>query len=106
MFLDNRRITIREVPDDVRISFGSCQAIFTNVLGIKRAAAKIVPKLLNFKQKHSRIDIAQEMLTTFNDDSDLLKKVITGGESWMYGYDIETKALSSQEKRPRPKKAR
>ena len=106
MFLDNRRITIREVPDDVRISFGSCQAIFTNVLGIKRAAAKIVPKLLNFKQKHSRIDIAQEMLTTFNDDSDLLTKVITGGESSMYGYDIETKALSSQEKRPRPKKAR
>lgn len=48
MILDNRRITIREVADDVGISFGSCQAIFTDVLGMKRAAAKIVPKLLNF----------------------------------------------------------
>ena len=42
------------------------------------------------------MDIAQEMLKTFNDDPDLLKMVITGDESWMYGYDIETKAQSSQ----------
>ena len=37
MILANRRITIREVAGDVGISFGSCQAIFTYVLGIKRA---------------------------------------------------------------------
>ena len=41
MILDNRRIT-REVPDEVGISFGSCQAIFTDVLSMKRVAAKIV----------------------------------------------------------------
>ena len=35
MILDNRRITIREVTDDFGISFGSFQAIFTEVLGIK-----------------------------------------------------------------------
>ena len=51
MILDNRQITIREVADDVGISFGSCQAILTDVLGMKRAAAKIVPELLNFQQK-------------------------------------------------------
>ena len=49
-------------------------------------------KLPSFKQKQHRIDIAQEMLTTFNDDPDLLKKVITGDESLVFGYDIETKA--------------
>ena len=32
MILHNRRIAIREVADDVDISFGSCQAIFTAVL--------------------------------------------------------------------------
>ena len=51
---------------------------------------------------------AQEMLRTFNDDPDLLKKIITGDESLVYDYDIETKAQSSQWKRPeepRPKKA-
>ena len=71
-------ITIREVADDVGIAFGSCQAILTNVLGMKRAAEKIVQKLL-------------KMLTMFNDVPDLLKKIITGDESKVYGYDIETK---------------
>ena len=52
---------------------------------------------------------AQEMLNDVNDDRDLLKKVITGDVSWVYFYDVETKAQSSQWKRtepPRPKKAR
>ena len=34
MILDNRRITIRKVVDDVDISFGSCQTIFTDSLGM------------------------------------------------------------------------
>ena len=41
MILNKRRIPIREVTDDVGISFGSCQAIFIDVLGMKRAAVKI-----------------------------------------------------------------
>ena len=45
MILKNRRITIREVADDVGISFGSCQAIFMDVLDMKRTATEIVPKL-------------------------------------------------------------
>ena len=52
IILDNRRI--REVADDISISFGSCQASFTAVLGLKRAANKIVRKLLNFEQKQHR----------------------------------------------------
>ena len=40
------------------------------------------------------MDIAQDMLMTFNDDPDLLKKVITGDELWVYGFDIATKAQS------------
>ena len=45
---------------------------------MKQAAAKIVQILVNY----SRTDIAQEILTRFNDDSDLLKKVVTN-HGWM-----------------------
>ena len=55
MILDNRRITFRDIADDVGISFDSCQAIFTDVLDMKHAAAKIVSKLQN---KHRRKHIA------------------------------------------------
>ena len=96
MILDKRRITIRKVAYDVGTSFGLCQAIFTNVVGIKRAAANIIPKLLNFKQKQRHMDFTQEVLTMFNDNPYLLKKVIPGDVSWVYGFDIETKAQSSQ----------
>ena len=65
MILDNRRITIIEVADDVGISFGLCQAIFMDALGMKRAARKLVPKLLNCEQKQRSMDIAQVMLATF-----------------------------------------
>ena len=51
MSLDNHRINIRAVADDVSTSCDSCQAIFMDVFGMKRAAAQIVPKLLNFEEK-------------------------------------------------------
>ena len=107
--MENRRITIREVAEDVGISVGSCHAILSDILGLKRVAAKFVSKLLNFDEKTRRMTIAQEMFNDVNDDSDLLKKVITGDESWVYGYNVETKAQSSEWKHtesPRPKKAR
>ncbi|UYV75390.1 hypothetical protein LAZ67_13000104 [Cordylochernes scorpioides] len=56
-----------------------------------------------------RMSIANEMLDSVRDDPNLLQRVITGDESWVYGYDVETKAQSSQWKllhEPRPKKAR
>ena len=70
---------------------------------MKRVAAKIILKLLNFEQRQRRIEIAQEMLTALNDDPDLFKKLITSDESWMYSYDIETETQSSEWKRPEEK---
>ncbi|CAK1601641.1 unnamed protein product [Parnassius mnemosyne] len=74
-----------------------------------RVAAKFVPNLLNFDQKQHRVNIAREMLDSVRDNPNVLQRVITGDESWVYGYDVETKAQSSQWKlphEPRPKKAR
>lgn len=71
--MKNHRITIREVADDVGISIGSCHEIFSNVLGLKRVAAKFVPKLLSFQQKQQRVVVIQESLNEVNDDAELLK---------------------------------
>ena len=48
MVMNDRRITIRDVADDVGISISTCHGIFSNVLGMKRVAAKFVPNLFNF----------------------------------------------------------
>lgn len=60
MVLANRRITVREVAEDLNISIGSCHSIFIKDLGMRRVAAKFVPKLLNCDQKQHRMNIANE----------------------------------------------
>ena len=42
------------------------------------------------------MDNAQEILKIFNNDPDLPKKAISGDDSWVYGYNIETKVQSCQ----------
>ncbi|UYV69995.1 hypothetical protein LAZ67_7001419 [Cordylochernes scorpioides] len=96
MILANRRITIREVAEDLNISIGSCHSIFINDLGMRRVAAKFLPKLLNCDQKQHRMNIAKEMLDSVRDDLNFLQRVITGNEAWFYGYDVETKVISME----------
>ncbi|KAG5307215.1 SETMR methyltransferase, partial [Acromyrmex insinuator] len=93
--LGNRRITVREVAEDLNISIGSCHSIFTNDLGMRRVAAKFVQNC-SISTKNS----IAELLDSVRDDPNVLQRVITGDESWVYGYDVETKAQSSQWKLP------
>jgi len=96
LILQNRRLTIREIAEDVGISFGSCQAILTEKLNMQRVAAKFVPRVLTEDQKANRVNISQELLDRVSVDENFLKTIVTGDETWVYGYDVETKAQSSQ----------
>lgn len=105
----NRRLTVREVADEVCISVGSCHAILTEKLEMRRVCAKFVPRLLTNEQKENRVSISQDMLANADADDNFLKNIITGDETWVFGYDVETKRQSSQwvgKGSPRPKKAR
>lgn len=105
----NRRLTVREVAQDVGISIGSCHEVLTEKLGMHRVSAKFVPRLLTEDQKENRVNICQELLERATNDENFMKTIITGDETWVYGYDVETKAQSSQwvgKNSPRPKKAR
>src|SRR5215475_1605402 len=105
----NRSLTVREVAEEVSISKTVCHEILTENLGMHRIAAKFVPRLLTGDQKQNRVDVSQELLDRANDDDNFLENIITGDETWVYGYDVETKVQSSQwvsKTSPRPKKAR
>jgi hypothetical protein len=47
-------------------------------------------------QKQQRVDVCTELRQLASDDETFLSRVITGDESWVYGYDPETKQKSSQ----------
>ena len=63
-------------------------------------SAKFVLWLLLPEQKDHRAAVANDLIQTATNEPDFLKKVITADESWVYGYDLETKAQSSQWKSP------
>ncbi|XP_049271908.1 histone-lysine N-methyltransferase SETMAR-like [Rhipicephalus sanguineus] len=105
----DRRVTMREIAEEVGISTFSAHSIMTEDLAMKRVAAKFVPELLTVEQKQLRVEVSHDMLDFTSSDSNFMNTIITGDESWVYGYDPETKSQSSQWKHftsPRPKKAR
>ena len=57
--------------------------------------AKLIPKLLTTEQKDLCSEIAEDNLEMVSDNENVLKKVITSDESWVYGYNPETKQQSS-----------
>ncbi|XP_008180994.1 daple-like protein [Acyrthosiphon pisum] len=67
---NNRRLTIREVAEDVEITYGLCQEILTNDLGMSRIAAKFVPLFLTDEQKQNQNTIAQELFERAESDLD------------------------------------
>jgi len=66
MLINNRKLTIRELAEDLNIAYGSIQDIIVNGLGLRRIAAKLVPKELNFMQKRDRVVIAKDMISKAN----------------------------------------
>ena len=75
---------------------------------MKCVMTKFVLWLLLPEQKEHCAVGANDLIQTTSNEPDFLKKVITRDTSWVYGYDLETKAQSSQWKlpgSPQPKKA-
>ena len=108
LVMQDRRVTVQELAEEVGISTGSVHSILTDDLTMWRVSAKFVPKLLTMQQKQLRLEVSQYMLDYANRDLEFPNIVTTGDESWVYGYDLETKTQSSQWKHstsPRPKKA-
>ena len=106
--LEDRHLMIQEIVAEEGISTGSVHSILTKDLNLRRVSAKFVPKLLTEQQKELWKEISVDMLDLANHDPEFNKTIITGDETWVYGYDPETKFQSLQRKHPkspRPKKA-
>jgi hypothetical protein len=102
-------LTVREIANELNLSFGTSQAILKQDLGMRRVSAKLVFRLLTQDQTEHRATAYRELLQHAENDATFLPNIITEDESWVYGYDSETKQMFSQCKTPsspRPKKAR
>ena len=67
---------------------------------MRRVTANFVPRVLTVEQKQQRLSIPLELRNRAASDSSFLGNVTTGDETWVYGYDPETRVQSSQWKSP------
>jgi hypothetical protein len=93
---EDRRQKIHQLADTIGISYGVCQEILTENSNMRCIAAKFVPRLLTNDQKHVYLELWEKA----NEDPTFISRIIMGDESWIYGYDPETKQQLSQWKSP------
>jgi hypothetical protein len=53
-------------------------------------------RFMTADQKQQRVSVFKELHQIASDDVTFMSRVITNDESWIYGYDPETKQESSQ----------
>jgi hypothetical protein len=85
--------TIQDLADEIKIGYGTCLWILTAELGMHRVAAKFVPRILTVDQKQQCVSVCEELQQISFDNAVFLSRVITDDESWIYGYDPETKPM-------------
>ncbi|GFT52137.1 HTH_48 domain-containing protein [Nephila pilipes] len=86
LVMADRRLTVREIEEEVGVNKDSAHVILREDLNMNRVAAKFVPKLLSPEQKDLRFDVEQDLLDTANTYPGFLNTVITGDESWYLGH--------------------
>jgi histone-lysine N-methyltransferase SETMAR len=59
-----------------------------------------VPRLLSDDKKALRVSVCRELKQQARDDPNFISNIITNDETWVYGYDPETKQQSLQWKSP------
>ena len=91
---------MRKPEADLEVTKTTVSEILTQDHGMTCIVAKFILWLLLPEQKEYCAAVANDLIQTATNEPDFLKKVITGGELWDYGYDPETKAQSSQWKSP------
>ena len=96
LVLDDRRITIDQLHHETDISVGTIYKILHKDLNMSRVAAKFVPKILKPEEKTRRIAICLEWISEVQADPTVIDRIITGDETWVWCYDLETKKQSSQ----------
>ena len=83
----DRRLTVRMIADELSMNSERVWRIITEDLGMRKVCAKMVPRLLNDGQKENRVQVCQDILKQLEITPDLLSRVVTGDESWIFEYD-------------------
>ncbi|UYV76349.1 hypothetical protein LAZ67_14000115 [Cordylochernes scorpioides] len=93
---ENPQTTLLELEQDTGISKTTIGRIVTEDLKLKKTPAKFIPRFLINEQKLCRLATCEDMMEMTRTDPEWKDKIITGDETWVYGYDPETKPQTAE----------
>jgi histone-lysine N-methyltransferase SETMAR len=99
MVLDDRRVKMCEIAENIGISKERTGYILHEELDMKKLCARWVPRLLTADQKRTRIKISEQCLECFTrnkNKTDFVRRFITTDETWIHHYTPESKQHSKQ----------
>jgi len=95
LILENRRISVKSISEQLGISREQVGSIIHEDLDMRKLSAKWVPKYLNADQKRQWCQSSEQLLEFLRrDPNDFLSRLVTMDETWLYHYDPETKQQS------------
>ena len=99
--LENRKIDIIHLVDELNLSSGTISSIIHDHLLMKKLCAHWVPRMLTDAMKEKRVTMSRDLLDIYNrDPEDFHFRIVTGDETWIHHYDPESKQQSSEWKHP------
>ena len=103
----NRKLTLREIADKLKISHGNVYAILHEHLSMRKLLSKWVPRLLTVDQKRQRVVDSERCLELFRRNKpNFSRRYVTMDETWIHHYTPESNRSSAEwtavgEKRPK-----
>ena len=92
LILQDRHVTYRDIETTLDISGTIIHSIFHEHLTVKKICSGWISHNLSIAQKKARIDCSKEMLQNYDrGGSKHVYDIVTGGESWIYAYEPESK---------------
>lgn len=97
LVIANRRVTLAEIAQSLKISSERVHKILHQDLQLKKISARWVPRLLTADQKATRVRTSRDGLNLIHrDPDDFWRRLITVDETWVHHFTPETKEASKQ----------
>ena len=96
-----RRLRIKDIAQELDISFGSAFNIIHEWLGHRKVSCRWVPKQFDDVIKGKRMIASLNHLQRYAEEGDnFLDRIVTGDETWVFHYTPESKQQSMVWKHP------
>ncbi|KAI6655674.1 Transposase [Oopsacas minuta] len=95
----DRRVTLRQLEEELGMSKSILDKILTEQLGMSRVLSRWVPKLLSESQRIERVRVCRQLLRISKKEPRFFDRLVTGDETWLHFYEPKTSLQTSQWKR-------